>query len=517
MGMVAGFTLSVAVLAASSIGTTPQPLSSRTLEAIDGYFKAQVKRAGFPGGSLAIVQGTQIVFMTTTGVSDLETGAPVVPDSVYCIGSLTKSFTATALLQLRDANLLDLDAPVTRYLPWFRVADEGAAEQITLRQLATHTSGLPTNSHAVVWQDPERIRNSIDQAVRALREVHLHHRPGQVFEYANMNYVVLGRVIEAVSGMSYDDYISQKILAPAGMTHSGMHVASVDASLLARPYAPQFGRLGEVPLQVGDFMAPASNLLSTVPDLARYAMAHLGSGATLLSPRSLDQAHLDAVNEGEGERYALGWRSRQLHGLTLIHHAGATGHSADVYLIPERQMAVVALFGAYGHISNDRIAEGVVALVLGDSPSFLSSPTELSVLLWTSRGMCGLAFLGPATVAMVPIAWRRRKRAVSKRFIVVRAIALTATAGLAWILALGVLPYKVPELPVPFGFHGWFYDLALGCATGVATSSAWALWGLFTVVRHTWWGWRDLPELLSPSVRSAATKPSGLGAMTSRT
>jgi CubicO group peptidase (beta-lactamase class C family) len=201
---------------------------------------------------------------------------------------MTKAFTSTAILQLREAGKLDLDQPVTRYLPWFRVADPGAAQRMTLRHFLTHSSGLPTNSHSVVWEDETSIRGSIDKAVRELKGVHLHHAPGAEYEYANMNYVVMGRVVEAVSGESWSAYVARHIFAPLGMTHTTTDPSAVDPKALARPYWPEFGRLAIEPLQVGDFMAPASNIDASF----------FGRGP----PRRSSDADRRAVRVGMGQR-----------------------------------------------------------------------------------------------------------------------------------------------------------------------------------------------------------------------
>ncbi|HZU83271.1 MAG TPA: serine hydrolase domain-containing protein, partial [Polyangiaceae bacterium] len=409
--MVIGSAVLLAAALVNGLQASPDArLSPQTLRAIDAYFRAEVPRSGFPGGSLAIVQGDKTVLVSTTGVSDLESQAKVTEDTVYCIGSMTKPFTATAILQLRDAGKLELDQPVTRYLPRFRVAEPGAAEHITIRELLTHTSGLPTNSHSVVWEDEASIRGSIERAVRGLHSVHLSHPPGTQFEYANMNYVVLGRVIEAVSGESWSAYVTRHIFAPLGMTHSATSQSTVDPKALARAYWPQFGRLAIGLLQVGDFMAPASNILTSAPDLARFAAAHLGTGEPILTPASFAEAHLGEAEMPTGARYALGWVNERFRGVTVFHHGGAAGHSTAVYLVPERQLAIVVLLGAYSHVENERIAQGVLSLALGARPLPTEGLSELSVLTWTSRAFVGLTLACPVTLAILPLLRRRRWR-----------------------------------------------------------------------------------------------------------
>jgi hypothetical protein len=301
-----------------------------------------------------------------------------------------------------------------------------------------------------------------------------------------MNYVVLGRVIEVVSGESWSSYIAAHIFAPLGMTHSATSKYAVDPRALARPYWPEFGVLAIEPLQVGDFMAPASNILTTAPDLARFAAAHLGAlgtGAPILAPASLDEAHLGGASNGNGGRYALGWVNERFLGFTVFHHGGAAGHSTAVYLVPERQLAVVVLLGAYGHIENERIVRGVLSLALGARPEPADGLSELSRLTWTSRIFVGLTLACPVTLGILPLVRRRRwPRWATRRYRALRALILCTAAGTLWFLALWLLPHKVPELPLPFGFHGWLADLALGVGTVLFTATGWALWGLLVLV-----------------------------------
>jgi hypothetical protein len=228
--------------------------------------------------------------------------------------------------------------------------------------------------------------------------------------------------------------------------------------------------------------------------LARYAAAQLGTGTPLLRPETLAEAHLGGVQKAPGQRYAYGWINERFQGVTVVHHAGAAGHSAEIYLVPERKLGVVMLFGAYSHIQNDRIAEGVVSLALGKPPPAIDGPSELTVLLWATRGFVAVALACLATVGILPVVRWRRWRQRGRRFKVARAIALVSIAAGAWLLVLHIIPNSVPELPLPLGFHGWFTDLALGAGMLLLTSTVWAIWGITTVV------WQPRPKAV-PSRR----------------
>src|SRR5690606_38814082 len=167
------------------------------LDAVDAYLEAAFAESSLPGMAVAVVSGGDVAYARGFGVADRESRAAVTVDTAFELGSLTKSMTALAVLRLAEAGRVDLDAPVRRYLPWFRVADADSAAAITPRHLLGHTSGLPRWSHGVVWRDPERVSGSVAEGVRALASVPLAFAPGEAVSYANMGYAVLGAVIEA--------------------------------------------------------------------------------------------------------------------------------------------------------------------------------------------------------------------------------------------------------------------------------------------------------------------------------
>ncbi|HYG58783.1 MAG TPA: serine hydrolase domain-containing protein, partial [Symbiobacteriaceae bacterium] len=192
------------------------------LSRLDQYLTTHVKAAGLPGASAAVVYRDQTLFLKGYGVRDLKSGEPVTPETVYPTGSNGKSFTGTAILQLVEQGKVKLDDPVKEYIPWFELARPGEADRITIRHLLSHTSGLRRNADTVVWQDPQRIRPSLEEGVRALRTERLWSEPWARYEYSNMNYVVLGRVVEVASGLSFGAYVQRYTLDPLGMQQTSL-------------------------------------------------------------------------------------------------------------------------------------------------------------------------------------------------------------------------------------------------------------------------------------------------------
>src|SRR5512137_2469789 len=188
-------------------------------DTIDAYIEEQMRRLHIPGLSLAIVEGDRIVHVRGFGRARPGGEVPT-PQTPFFIGSLTKSITATAVMQLVEAGKVELDAPVQRYLPWFRVADPQASAQMTVRHLLYQTSGLPLLPSEVALGDFDDNPDATERQVRALSTLKLTRPVGSKWEYSNFNYNVLGLIVEAASGESYAVYIQNHIFDPLEMRHS---------------------------------------------------------------------------------------------------------------------------------------------------------------------------------------------------------------------------------------------------------------------------------------------------------
>ena len=199
-GLLSFLALSVRPLPAQAFSQTHTP----DFTGIDRYVTAQMQEAQIPGLALGIVHGDQIVHLRGFGVAN-PAGQPVTPQTPFILGSLSKSFTALAIMQLIDAGKMALDAPVQRYLPWFRVADSNASAQIRVYHLLHQTSGLPTPAGGEAMAGTGEA--TLEQRVRELSTVALTQPVGSTFQYSNANYLVLGLLVQVVSGQSYGAYI----------------------------------------------------------------------------------------------------------------------------------------------------------------------------------------------------------------------------------------------------------------------------------------------------------------------
>ena len=249
---------------------------SETHAAIDAYIQERMQELKIPGAALAIVQGDQIDYLQGYGVAD-SSGRAITPQTPFMLASVSKSFTALAIMQLADDGRLYLDAPVQFYLPWFKVANESAASQLTVRQLLYQTSGFSEIDGNKINLDSNMAEDALVANMKRLATTELINTTGDAFEYSNINYGLLGAIVEAASGQSYETYIQQNIFAPLDMKNSYTSLSEAQAGGSTRGYYPFFG----VPALYDPFMlysraiTPWAGLFSSVEDMAHYLIAHL--------------------------------------------------------------------------------------------------------------------------------------------------------------------------------------------------------------------------------------------------
>jgi CubicO group peptidase (beta-lactamase class C family) len=243
------------------------------LASIDAYIENEMRDVHIPGLALGIVHNDEVVHLRGFGEAD-RAGRAVTPQTPFILASVSKTFTAVAIMQLVESGKVDLDAPVRRYLPDFRVADENASAQITVRHLLHHTSGLPEDSSFGPMLSNDIRDEALSDRVRALEDVQLSHGVGAEFEYTDPNYDVLGLVVQTVSGQSYESYIADHVFAPLGMRHSYTNQVDARRNGLATGHRSWFG----YPRQLSDLQRGGHHSL---PDHAAQRRALPGQVGSL--------------------------------------------------------------------------------------------------------------------------------------------------------------------------------------------------------------------------------------------
>jgi CubicO group peptidase (beta-lactamase class C family) len=338
-----------------------------------------MKDIRLPGLALGIVQGNQIVHLRGFGVTD-PSGRPVTPQTPFHMASLGKSFTALAIMQLVEANKVELDAPVQRYLPWFRVEDAEDSTLITVRHLLNQTSGISTASdRELIAQNPSG-PDAIERSVRALVTVKLDRTVGESFEYANMNYVILGMIVQTVSGQPYAEYIQQHIFTPLEMSTAFLDSSEDQERNAALGHAYWFGFPRPTPLLHVPSHQPAGadSFSASVEDMSHYLLAQLNGGRygenTILSPDGIALPHQPAVPTGAPNSfYGMGWEQNVISGVPVLQHTGAVGgFYSHMLLMPADRWGVIVLMNADATFFSERtvaIVPAIVNLLHGQTPA----------------------------------------------------------------------------------------------------------------------------------------------------
>lgn len=329
---------------------------------VDEYITARMRSDRIPGAAVAIVKGNRIVYLKGYGQAD-PSGRPVTPQTPFLIGSITKPFTALAIMQLVDAGKVQLDAPVQRYLPWFRVADPAASAQITVRMLIDQTSGLPQSPTLVTWTWPD-YPDALERHVRLLADSKLSFPPGQDFAYSNANYVTMGLIVQVVSGQSYEDYVREHIFAPLDMQHSFVSQEEAIKDGMAVGHRWWFGFPVPVTLPYNRANLPAGFIISSAEDMAHFLIAQMNGGrygdTSILSPEVI--ALMQA--EPPPGTYGLGWESVRIDGRRLINSDGATANfQASLYFDPQARVGVFVAANAMS--ARDGLSSSLSSASLG--------------------------------------------------------------------------------------------------------------------------------------------------------
>ena len=332
---------------------------------LDQYVASSMKTFNVPGMAVAIVKDGKILVAKGFGVRKLGDPAPVDEFTTFGIGSNTKAFTTTALATLIDEGKLSWDDPVYQRLPGFVMYDPYVSHEMTIRDLLTHRSGMGLGEGDLLfWPQSTYTRDEIIHKLRYMK-------PASSFRsryaYDNLLYMTAGQIIPSVTGVSWDDYIQQRIFAPLGMTHSNVSNSSVKpGDDVAFPHSRVDGKLQVISFEVLDNVGPAGAINSCAADMAKWIQLQLNRGKyaerdgrlfserrsrEMWSPQTIlptgDPPPPLAALKANFADYGLGWGLHDYRGRKLIGHTGGVaGFVSRVMLVPEENLGIVILTNA---------------------------------------------------------------------------------------------------------------------------------------------------------------------------
>lgn len=351
-------------------------LEPTTVDRIDSLLRERLREDELPGLSLAVTDGDGIVYASGYGSRELEPNDPATPETVYGVGSVSKSFAALAVARLVDEGKLSVDDAVTDHL------EIDVPDDVTLHHLLSHTSGYPSLavSEALIARQldvgeagvPLGTQEDFHAHVEGARD-EIAGEPGERWLYCNSGYTLVGEAIEAVTGRSFTEYLEDEILEPLAMarsTYDGDVFESFDDRMT--PYFRDDEELEPAALPVRERSAAAGGLLAPVTDLANYLRLHLNGGAfeesRLVSEESLERCY-GAYAETPSGPYGYGWRTREVCGRELIGHGGSIAVStAYVGFSPAEEFGIALLSNASPGYGLAELGKGVFAALVGEDP-----------------------------------------------------------------------------------------------------------------------------------------------------
>jgi CubicO group peptidase (beta-lactamase class C family) len=305
-----------------------------------------------PAAAIAVYAGGQVIDYAA-GVLSKATGVEATADSVFQVGSITKLWTSTLIMQLAEEGTLDLDAPVRRYLPEFRLADDSAAAAITTRQLLSHTAGFEGD----LFTDTGTGDDCVQKYVATLGTAAQLFPPGDMFSYNNAGFCVLGRIVEVLRGKPFDACLREHLAEPLGLTHlaTGANEAILFRAAVGHIQPDPAAEPQPAPIwSLVRSNAPAGAMLAMRPrDLLKFARMHMNGGTAADGTAVLSPATVKAMQRQQvelpplgmmGSAWGLGWEIFHWPDGTLIGHDGGTiGQSAFLRIAPDHDLAIALL------------------------------------------------------------------------------------------------------------------------------------------------------------------------------
>lgn len=318
-----------------------QKLSSEA----DELILRKMKEGMIPGLSAVIVRDGEIIYKSGFGYADLGSGTAVTADTLFQLGSNSKAFTALGVLQLQEDGLIDLSDPITKYIPWLQLIYDEEETVITIDDFLHHTSGIPSSTIVRIPELDEADKDAIEKTVREVAGLHLVNKPGVKYEYATINYDVLGHLIEVVSGMKYEEYMQMHVLDPAGLHDTYMYREQAEEREMASGYKIGFyaPRYYNAPRYAGN--KPAGYIISCANDMAQWLKLQMGTGLSSLDGLVAESHMPDLDHEvlSDDVNYGAGWFIYGGEKPEIFHGGRNPNFSSYIVFRPEERVGVAVL------------------------------------------------------------------------------------------------------------------------------------------------------------------------------
>lgn len=337
----------------------------------DSLLLVQKESWNIPGIAIGILRNDSVVYAEGLGVKSINTGDSITTKSIFHMASVSKPFTATAIIQLLEQGKLDLNDRLIKYIPHFKMADD-RYKDITIKHILTHTSGIP-DVEDYEWSKPQYDTDAAKRYASSFSEAILDFEPGTEYNYSNAAYDLLANVISLLSGMTFEDYMKKFIFEPVGMTNSTFYTPEVQDHLATTPHVLN----DSLQITTGYHYpynrrhAPSSTLQSNVEDMLKWARVNLNrgeiDGKRIFSEDSYDLLTSSQVETEWGLNRVLGWGIRDVGEYKVINHSGGDdGYLSFFAFVPEKNLGFVMMANNDFYWSGDASKIWMQQLVLGE-------------------------------------------------------------------------------------------------------------------------------------------------------
>ena len=316
-----------------------------------------------PGAALAIVSREEIIYLQTWGLREVGASELVGPESVFRIASMSKTFAGTSAAMLVDRDLQSWDAKLTDILPNLRLGNRTTSRNITLRHLASQSTGLMPHSYSNMLDDGV----VYDKIRQKFHEIPTVCAPGKCYGYQNVVFSLIADVVEESAGLSYERFLEEEIFKPLGMTTAsvGLNAFESDSNATAPHRLIRGSWLSTTTNPAYYSVAPASGINASILDMAIWVRANLGAFPEVMSPNFLAAVHQPVIATSHGNyfnrwqnldnaHYGIGWRIFDYNDLRVVHHGGGVrGFRSEMAFVPELNVGMVLLFNAASNLAND--------------------------------------------------------------------------------------------------------------------------------------------------------------------
>lgn len=454
---------------------------------IEKFIEENMNKGKIPGLSVTIVKEDKTVYQKGFGYSDIESQKAVDSKTLFEIGSNSKAFTALSILNLQKSGQIKFEDEVTKYIPWLKVNYKGKEASITIEQLLHHTSGIPFKTIDKI--PVSDANNALEETVKTLINIELDSEPGKRFQYATINYDVLGLIIEKVTGESYEKYIEENILKPMGLNNTYLYRDETVNKNMAKGYKINFLKPQIYEASVYRGNKPAGYIISNGEDMAKWLKIQMGS----LSDSKFDKKIIEESHEanrrvaplGDGSSYASGWFVYQKGGGEISHGGNNPNYSSFIVFRPEEKVGIAILSNSNSQYTQ-YICEGINEILQGetynkDIKDLNRSADKISIVIVIIASLIILSTIFFIVKGLKEVF--NKERVLNKKGI--KSI-LKLSFSLIFMLGLSYSIYLIPYIlyrGVSWGFVFVWLPKSVEIALYLAYASIWTIYiySIFTI------------------------------------